>query len=119
MDSDFNYYQERAIQYDTSRLAIDKEARYDGYMEKALGLAGETGEVLEKIKKMIRDKNGVFSPTPEDITELKKELGDVLWYLSALAFYNGIDLDDVARANLDKLRNRKERNQIHGSGDNR
>lgn len=119
MDSDFNYYQERAIQYDTSRLAIDKEARYDGYMEKALGLAGETGEVLEKIKKMIRDKNGVFSPTPEDIAELKKELGDVLWYLSALAFYNGIDLDDVARANLDKLRSRKERNKIHGSGDNR
>ena len=119
MDSDFNYYQERAIQYDTSRLAIDKEARYDGYMEKALGLAGETGEVMEKIKKMIRDKNGVFSPTPEDITELTKELGDVLWYLSALAFYNGIDLDDVARANLDKLRSRKERNQIHGSGDNR
>lgn len=119
MDSDFNYYQERAIQYDTSRLAIDKEARYDGYMEKALGLAGETGEVLEKIKKMIRDKNGVFSPTPEDIAELKKELGDVLWYLSALAFYNGIDLDDVARANLEKLRSRKERNQIHGSGDNR
>lgn len=119
MDSDFNYYQERAIQYDTSRLAIDKEARYDGYMEKALGLAGETGEVLEKIKKMIRDKGGVFHPTPEDIAELKKELGDVLWYLSALAFYNGIDLDDVARANLEKLRSRKERNQIHGSGDNR
>ena len=53
------------------------------------------------------------------LLSLKKELGDVLWYLSALAFYNGIDLDDVARANLDKLRNRKERNQIHGSGDNR
>lgn len=119
MDSDFNYYQERAIQYDTSRLAIDKEARYDGYMEKALGLAGETGEVMEKIKKMIRDKNGVFSPTPEDIAELKKELGDVLWYLSALAFYNGIDLDDVARANLNKLKSRKERDKIHGSGDNR
>ena len=119
MDSDFNYYQERAIQYDTSRLAVDKEARYDGYMEKALGLAGETGEVMEKVKKMIRDKNGVFSPTPEDLEELKKELGDVLWYLSALAFYNGIDLDDVARVNLDKLRSRKQRNQIHGSGDNR
>lgn len=119
MDSDFNYYQEAAIQYDTSRLAIDKETRYDGYMEKALGLAGETGEVMEKIKKMIRDKDGVFHHTPEDLEELKKELGDVLWYLSALAFYNGIDLDDVARANLDKLRSRKERNKIHGSGDNR
>lgn len=119
MDSDFNYYQERAIQYDTTRLAIDKEARYDGYMEKALGLAGETGEVLEKIKKMIRDKDGVFHPTPEDIDELKKELGDVLWYLSALAFYNDIELDDVARTNLSKLKDRQERNKIHGSGDNR
>lgn len=115
----FNEYQNIAIQFDTARLAIDEKARYDGYMEKALGLAGETGEVLEKIKKMIRDKNGVFQATPEDIDELKKELGDVLWYLSAIAFYNGIELDDVVRANLDKLRSRKERNQIHGSGDNR
>lgn len=119
MESDFNYYQERAIQYDTSRLAIDKEARYDGYMEKALGLAGETGEVMEKVKKMIRDKNGVFQATPEDLEELEKELGDVLWYLSAIAFYNGIELDDVARTNLSKLRSRQERNKIHGDGDNR
>lgn len=115
----FNEYQNIVIQFDTARLAIDEKARYDGYMEKTLGLAGETGEVLEKIKKMIRDKDGVFHPTPEDIAELKKELGDVLWYLSALAFYNGIDLDDVARANLDKLKSRKERNKIHGDGDNR
>lgn len=119
MDSDFNYYQERAIQYDTSRLAIDKEARYDGYMEKALGLAGETGEVIEKIKKMIRDKDGVFHPTPEDIEELKKELGDVLWYLSAIAEYNGLSLQAIAENNLQKLEDRKERGKIHGSGDNR
>ena len=119
MNSDFNYYQERAIQYDTSRLAIDEKARYDGYIEKALGLAGETGEVIEKIKKMIRDKNGVFQATPEDIDELKKELGDVLWYLSAIAYYNGINLDDVARTNFSKLRSRQERNKIHGDGDNR
>lgn len=115
----FNEYQNIVIQFDTARLAIDEKARYDGYMEKTLGLAGETGEVLEKIKKMIRDKDGVFHATSEDIAELKKELGDVLWYLSAIAFYNGIDLGDVARANLEKLRSRKERNQIHGSGDNR
>ena len=115
----FDNYQEEAIQFDTSRLAIDKEARYDGYMEKALGLAGETGEVLEKIKKMIRDKNGVFHPTPEDIAELKKELGDVLWYLSALAFYNGISLEDIATTNLEKLASRQRRDKIHGSGDNR
>lgn len=119
MVSDFNEYQERAIQFDTARLAIDEKARYDGYMEKALGLAGETGEVLEKIKKMIRDKDGVFHATPEDLEELKKELGDVLWYLSAIAFYNGIELDDVARTNLSKLRSRQQRNKIHGNGDNR
>ena len=119
MDSDFNYYQEAAIQYDTSRLAIDKEARYDGYMEKALGLAGETGEVIEKIKKMIRDKNGVFSPTPEDLEELGKELGDVLWYLSAVADYNHLSLQDIAENNLKKLEDRQARNKIHGSGDNR
>lgn len=119
MNSDFNYYQERAIQFDTARLAIDEKARYDGYMEKALGLAGETGEVMEKIKKMIRDKNGVFSPTPEDIAELKKELGDVLWYVSAIAYYSGIELGDIATTNLNKLEDRRERNQIHGSGDNR
>lgn len=116
---DFEFYQETAIEFDTARLAIDEKARYDGYMEKVLGLAGETGEVIEKIKKMIRDKDGVFHATPEDLDELKKELGDVLWYLSAIAFYNGIELEDVATTNLDKLVSRQERNKIHGSGDNR
>ena len=115
----FDNYQEEAIQFDTSRLAIDKEARYDGYMEKALGLAGETGEVLEIIKKMIRDKGGVFETIPEDREKLKKELGDVLWYLSALAFYNDIKLEDIAKTNLEKLASRQKRNKIHGSGDNR
>ena len=115
----FNEYQNIVIQFDTSRLAIDKEARYDGYMEKALGLAGETGEVMEKVKKMIRDKDGVFHPTPEDIAELKKELGDVLWYLSAIAFYNGIELEDVAAVNIEKLLDRQARDKIHGDGDNR
>ena len=115
----FDEYQKIAIQFDTAKLAITEKERYDGYMEKVLGLAGETGEVLEKIKKMIRDKNGVFQATPEDIEELKKELGDVLWYLSAIAYYNGISLEKIAVANLNKLKSRKERNQIHGSGDNR
>lgn len=116
---DFDEYQYLAIKTDTAIDAKSDKERFNGYMEKVLGLAGETGEVVEKIKKHLRDKNGVFHPTPEDITELKKELGDVLWYLSALAFYNGINLDDVARANLNKLKSRKERDKIHGSGDNR
>lgn len=116
---DFDEYQAIAIQFDTAKEPENFQGRYNGFIEKALGLAGETGEVLEKIKKMIRDKNGVFHATPEDIAELKKELGDVLWYLSAIAFYNGIDLDDVATTNLNKLEDRQARDKIHGSGDNR
>lgn len=119
MVSDFNEYQERAIQFDTARLAIDEKARYDGYMEKTLGLAGETGEVLEKIKKMIRDKDGVFHATSEDLDELKKELGDVLWYITAIGYYNGIELGAIAAGNLSKLQKRQRENKIHGSGDNR
>ena len=115
----FDDYQTQAILTDTSRLAIDEKARYDGYMEKALGLAGETGEVLEIIKKMIRDKDGVFETTSEDREKLKKELGDVLWYLSALAFYNDIKLEDIAKTNIEKLASRQRRDKIRGSGDNR
>ena len=115
----FNEYQNQAIQTDVAYNATTKSDRYNGYMEKALGLAGETGEVLEIIKKMIRDKGGVFETTQEDCEKLKKELGDALWYLSALAFYNDIKLEDIAKTNLEKLASRQRRDKIHGSGDNR
>lgn len=115
----FNDYQNRAIQTDAAHNATTEAARYNGYMEKALGLAGETGEVLEKIKKMIRDKDGVFSISTEDRDSLQKELGDVLWYLSAIAYYNDIKLEDIAKINLKKLASRQQRDKIHGSGDDR
>lgn len=79
----------------------------------ALGLAGEVGEVCEKIKKHIRDGRIL------DKEELKKELGDVLWYLSALSGDLDISLEDVAITNYNKLKSRMERNVISGSGDNR
>jgi NTP pyrophosphatase (non-canonical NTP hydrolase) len=82
-----------------------------------IGLAGETGEVAEKIKKVLRDHHGVF--TPESKEAIAKELGDVLWYLAAIAGDLGFTLDDVARLNLDKIASRKERGRIHGSGDER
>jgi len=78
----------------------------------ALGLAGESGEVAEKVKKYIRDGN-------LDRDLLAKELGDVLWYVSALSRDLGIDLDDVASRNIDKLRSRAERGTLRGSGDSR
>src|SRR5476651_2737800 len=72
-----------------------------------LGINGEAGEVAEKVKKIIRDKNGVISE--EDKKELAKELGDVLWYLAVFAKDLGFSFDEVAKGNLEKLKSRKER----------
>ena len=78
----------------------------------ALGLSGEAGEASEKVKKLIRD--GKF-----DKSLTLKELGDVLWYLTAMAREMGYDLADVAEVNIVKLLDRQERGQLQGSGDTR
>jgi NTP pyrophosphatase (non-canonical NTP hydrolase) len=83
----------------------------------ALGLAGESGEVAEKIKKLYRDHGGV--PGLGSVNMIKKELGDVLWYITALADNLGITLQDVAVANLSKLSDRQQRGVIQGEGDER
>ena len=82
-----------------------------------LGVTGESGEIAEKVKKIIRDKDGIFSA--EDKTELAKEIGDVLWYLAVLSQQLGVSFDKVAVANLAKLKSRQERGVLGGSGDNR
>jgi NTP pyrophosphatase (non-canonical NTP hydrolase) len=82
-----------------------------------LGLCGESGEVAEKIKKMVRDEGGVL--TDERRQALSKEMGDVLWYLAQLATEAHLDLDAIAEANLAKLLSRQHRDQLNGSGDNR
>jgi len=82
-----------------------------------LGLAGESGEVAEKVKKILRDNGGVIDE--ERRKELTKELGDVLWYLSQIASEIGVPLEEVASLNIEKLRSRYDRNKIKGSGDNR
>jgi NTP pyrophosphatase (non-canonical NTP hydrolase) len=101
----FNEYQEKA-----SKTAIYSEQFKLIYP--ALGLAGEAGEVAEKVKKLIRD--GTLQ-----VEDLKKELGDVLWYVSALASDLQINLDDVANTNIEKLQSRQARGVIGGNGDNR
>lgn len=83
----------------------------------ALGLAGETGEVCEKLKKIIRDKGGIVSA--EDRLAMLKELGDVLWYVGALASELKSSISEVAGMNSQKLLSRLERNKLSGSGDNR
>ena len=82
-----------------------------------LGLVGEAGEIAEKIKKVLRDKNGVIDE--ETRKEISKELGDVLWYLSQLATEVELSLEEIAALNISKLQSRKDRGQLHGTGDNR
>jgi len=102
---EFNEYQKKAIT--TAIYPIEYEIIYP-----ALGLAGEAGEVAEKIKKYIRDGE-------LDKDSVAKELGDVLWYIANLASDLDIDLDVIAHNNIEKLFSRKERGVLHGSGDNR
>lgn len=83
----------------------------------ALGLAGEAGEVAEHVKKTIRDDGGKVSE--ERRAAMAKELGDVLWYVAQLATELGLDLDEIATQNLEKLLSRQQRGVLSGSGDNR
>lgn len=107
----FNEYQQ-----ESRKTAIYPNAG-NNFIYPALGLCGEAGEVAEKIKKVIRDNSGVMSDDKK--MEIKKELGDVLWYVAQLSSELGLTLDDVAWNNLEKLFSRQERNQLKGNGDNR
>lgn len=82
-----------------------------------LGLNGEAGELAEKMKKCLRDDNAVL--TEERRLAMVKELGDVLWYVSNLAYELNVSLEEVAEQNLEKLFSRKQRGKIQGSGDDR
>lgn len=109
---DFDSYQERAFAM----------ARYPGRGQgnityPALGLCGEAGEVAEKIKKIIRDQGGEISLDAK--LALRKELGDTLWYISALSRELGFTLSEVAVGNITKLEDRRDRGVLHGSGDDR
>ena len=81
-----------------------------------LGL-GETGEVQGKIKKILRDSNGVL--TDDTRLAIGKELGDVLWYVAQTCSELDLRLGDVARSNLAKLADRADRGVLTGSGDDR
>lgn len=83
----------------------------------ALGMAGEAGEVADKVKKVIRDENSNISR--DKALEIAKEIGDVLWYCATLANDLGYSLSEIAQMNYDKLKSRQQRGKIGGSGDNR
>ena len=108
-------YQKKSAKYDTFLETQDLKSA--GFCEKILGLVGEAGETADKVKKIIRDKDGKV--TDDDREAIKKELGDVLWYIANISRYLGFSLSDVAKGNLAKLEDRYQRNQIHGAGDDR
>ena len=73
--------------------------------------------LLIKIKKILRDKDGLVSDEDKDL--VTKELGDTLWYIAAISRYLNVSLSEVAEGNIEKLESRYQRNQIHGEGDKR
>jgi len=106
----FNEYQTQ-----TKATAIYPEDQ--GLIYTALGLCSEAGEVADKIKKSIRDNGGNLDEAA--LLGLKKELGDVLWYVACLSLELGFSMQEVAEGNLEKLRSRADRDQLGGSGDDR
>lgn len=109
-DLDLDLYQSRASE--TAVFPPEQKVMYP-----ALGLAGEAGEVCNRVKKIFRDDDGVVDP--EVRRKLAAELGDVLWYLAALATDLDLNLAEIAHANLAKLADRQARGKIQGNGDER
>ncbi len=112
---DFNEYQKK------SRVTAKYPNVGDNLPYLGLGIAGESGEVADKIKKFIRDTEftSVSDLTSEQKMPVAVELGDVLWYISQLATELGFTLEEVATMNIEKLYSRMDRAKLGGSGDNR
>lgn len=112
VDKSLNWYQEQTV---TTAIYPEVGTGSVSAIEYcALGLAGEAGEVANKVKKIIRDGD-----SKELRSGVLKEMGGVLWYLSQLALELGYELTHVAYENVTELQGRRERGTLHGSGDNR
>lgn len=93
------------------------EGSLPGILYATLGLAGEAGEIPNKVKKILRDDEGVL--TPEKRQVILDEIGDVLWYAARLCSELSASLGEVAYSNIRKLEDRANRGVIKGSGDYR
>lgn len=96
---------------------IGEPPNLTGISYTALGLTGEAGEVADKVKKILRDHDGQL--TDELRQGLIKEMGDTLWYLTALAVELDVSMAYVAQTNMDKINDRTARGTRQGSGDDR
>ncbi len=108
----FDEYQKKAL-----TTLLKKEDYLHNLMQNVLGIGDESGEVMAVFKKWIRDDGA--DPAKLDGEKIKKELGDVLWYVAVIAELTGIKLSDIADLNISKLASRKQRGVLGGSGDNR
>lgn len=106
-----NEYQTKALS--TAIFPRDNEIPY-----LALALCGESGEVADKVKKVIRDKSENFADE-KTRNEIAMEIGDCLWYIANLANSLGLTLNEIANMNIDKINRRKQNGTLQGSGDNR
>lgn len=128
----FNEYQDYVNQvasgYELSDLFIKSGPGLSQISEElvynSLGLAGEAGEAVEKIKKLIRDNSmselwTTIMSNEDKRHDLALELGDILYYLSRIANLTGYKLNEIAKLHVQKLQGRIERGTVKGEGDHR
>lgn len=125
----FDIYQEEASKTAIypKIIVVDSDGNQNDadYIYPAMGLGNEAGEVLGKLKKIVRDHQGRYKvDSTGEIYEMAQELvaaelGDVLWYLAETANVFKVKLSTIAEKNLEKLASRKARNKLQGSGDDR
>lgn len=112
---DFNEYQDKCALTDVGTSAQDCIS--PGWLYYVLGIADEAGELVGKIKKLFRDKNGVIDD--EFKQRVIKEMGDYHWYSARLCSAFGIEYNEIPKQNNKKLFGRLERGTLHGDGDDR
>jgi NTP pyrophosphatase (non-canonical NTP hydrolase) len=98
------------------RAGQGSQGSIEPLMYPLLGIAGESGEICEKVKKAWRN-NGYL--TDEMLEGVRKEIGDVFWYLAALSTELHMSLDEIAQENIEKLADRAERGVLKSEGDMR
>lgn len=106
-------------EFDAYQSHVAKTAMHSNHLDVdffAIGIAGETGELCEKVKKW---KRGDFELDATHKEDMAKELGDILWFISRCAEKLGFSLSDVVRLNNEKLADRRARQATRGDGDNR
>ena len=117
---EFAFYTKPAVVEESNLHGAFKTATIKAscdYVYPCLGLSEEAGELNGKLAKIIRDKKGIISD--EDKQAISKEIGDCMWMISEICTVLDLSLAEVMQQNLKKLEDRRNRNVLSGSGDNR